>query len=671
MHFSIKWLIKVLFYVSDKKDAMMASPDQDINNFLQQIGDSDSSIRCDAIRMIIGIKDGRLLYPLIKSLQDDDLGVQQAAMDALVVYDEEAAVYNLLPLLADKRVAVKNLAQEILERTGGSGFELLHAHIHDRDEDVRKMIADILGRLELPQAIPVLIEMLKDPNDNVRSSAIEGLGRITDQSIVDYLIKLLEQEDWVTLFAVESLGRLGDMKAVRPLVSLLKSTKNLDVQCMAIDALSHIGGEESISGLLEALACVNPGIMDMAVMGIITMTQGQIGTVVDKFGRDEFTVHLARLAEHLDMAEQENVMNVLQAYQSIGSSKCSEGVLRLADGMDFDNQDVINKAVRVIRDIGDENTLISSLSHESETRRRISVRVLGLRRSEKAIASIASLFEGAERDMKIEVLNAMGNIGGDEAFRFISDKLRGSEGHIREAAVDALGAMATPEAIRPLLDQLSKEEYHNVIGKITGALIQIGLRFKSQELADGLIGGLYSKNPAIREMAVKGLEELRWVDSSEHISALLNDENWRVRRASLEFMGSRRDAALLENLIIAAHDEKDEVRMFVAQLLSEYTDDVATDALIELLENNNDWIQLKAIEGLVKQKSRKAVPAIIRHAASEDYTVRKCAIWALGELGAHESEDILRSAASDEDQEIRDSAVEAYNKLMSSKHVNY
>ncbi|MCC7202974.1 MAG: HEAT repeat domain-containing protein [Nitrospirae bacterium] len=654
-----------------KRVAMMSGYEQDIKSFPEQIGDSDSSVRCDAIRQIIGIKDGRLLYPLIKSLQDDDLGVQQAAMDALLVYDDEAAVYNLIPLLADKRVAVKNLAQEILEKTGGSGLNILRLHIHDRDEDVRKMIADILGRLELGEAVPILIEMMRDSNDNVRSSAIEGLGRITDQSIVDYLIDLLKQEDWVTLFAVESLGRLGDIKAVNPLVSLIKSTKNADVQYMAIDALSHISGDVSVAGLLEVIACVKPEIMDMAVMGIVTLMHGEIGPVIDKFGRDEFTGHLVRLAANLDKSEQDNIIYIMKAFQAIGSSRCAEEVLKLTDALDRDNTDLLNKAVEVIKDIGEETTLINSLNHGNDINKLVSVRGLGLLRSEKAITSLTLLFDEVDRDLKMEILSAMGNIGGQEAFRFISGKLSCDEGHIREAAVEALGEMAEADAIKPLLERLMKEEYHNVIARIVSALIRIGLRYKKEELAYGLINGLYSKNPSIREMVVKGLGELRWIDSSEEINRLLNDENWRVRRACLEVLGIQKDEGLLDNLIIAAHDEKDEVRMVVAQLLSEYKDDRAIDTLIELLENNNDLIQIMAIEGLVRQKSIRAIPHFMRLAVSQDYTVRKSSIWALGELGAQEAEDILRAAASDEDQEIRDFAVEAYNKLMSSKYVNY
>ena len=370
----------------------MTGYEQDILSFLKHISDNDSAVRCDAIRIIIGIKDGRLLYPLIKSLQDDDLGVQQAAMEALIVYNDEAAVYNLLPLIADQRVAVKNLAQEILEKTGGSGLRLLHAHIHDRDEDVRKMISDIIGRLELPEAVPVLIEMLKDQNDNVRSSAIEGLGRITDPSIVDHLIDLLEKEDWITLFAVESLGRLGDRKAVQPLVRLLKSSQNIDVQYMAIDALSHIGGKESIAGLLEIIDFVKPEIMDITVMGIVTMTQGDICSVVDEFGREEFIEHLARVADNADFSEPENIMNILQAFMAIGGNECAKGVLKLTEGIDRENLDLLNKAVEVVKEVGDENTLIDSLSHKNQTRRLVCIRVLGLIRSGKAIPSLALLF---------------------------------------------------------------------------------------------------------------------------------------------------------------------------------------------------------------------------------------------------------------------------------------
>jgi len=436
---------------------------------------------------------------------------------------------------------------------------------------------------------------------------------------------------------------------------------------MAIDALSHIGGKESISGLLEIIDFVKPELMDIAVMGIVTLTQGDIRSVVDKFGRKEFIVHLARVADNVDIPEPENIMNILEAFLVIGGSECAKEVLKLIEGLDRENQEILNKAVEAVLKVCDENTLIDSLSHKDQTIRLVSIRVLGLIRSGKAIPSLALLFEEVERDLKMEILTAMGNIGDKEALSFISERLSYNEGHIREAAVDAIGLLASVDAIQPLLSRLQKEEYHNVIGKVIGVLIKIGRRHKSQELAEGLLASLNSKNPSVREMVVKGLGELKWIDSSEHIYGLQNDENWRVRRACLEALSYQGHKDLIETLIIAAHDEKDEVRMIVAQLLSDYSDDRAKDELIELLDDNNDWIQLKAIEGLVKQNTPKAVPLIMRLACSENYSIRKSAIWALGELGACESEDILRRAALEDDQEIQNTAKAAFDKLVSLK----
>ena len=293
---------------------MISISEKEMLIYLEQMNENDSAIRLEAISMITGIKDGRLIYSLVKALQDDDLGIQQAAMDALVAYDDQAVVHNLIPLLADRRVSVKNMAQEILEKTGGSGLNLLVAHIHDKDEDVRKMIADILGKLELPDAVPVLIEMLKDPNDNVRSSAIEGLGRITDPSIVDNLITLLDQDDWVAMFAAESLGRIGDRKAVSPLVRILKSSNNIDFQVIAIDALSHIGGEDAVDGLLDVIDSVSPDIMDMVVMGIVTLTHGNISSLLDKFGREAFLGHLARIVDDTDITELESSITLCRHF---------------------------------------------------------------------------------------------------------------------------------------------------------------------------------------------------------------------------------------------------------------------------------------------------------------------------------------------------------------------
>src|SRR3989304_10588907 len=167
----------------------------------------------------------------------------------------------------------------------------------------------------------------------------------------------------------------------------------------------------------------------------------------------EFMMHLTALTENIDITDTEKINHVMQAFMTIGGSACAKEALKLTEGINREDTDLLNAAVDVVRVMGDENTLIKSLSHKNETRRLVSVRVLGLLRSEKALPELELLFNDAERDLKIEVLNAMGNIGGKKAFRVLTDRLSYGEGHIREAGVEGPGSPSSTDSVKALLKQ--------------------------------------------------------------------------------------------------------------------------------------------------------------------------------------------------------------------------
>ena len=78
-------------------------------------------------------------------------------------------------------------------------------------------------------------------------------------------------------------------------------------------------------------------------------------------------MHLARAADNVNVSDQEDILNILQAFMSIGSSECAEEVLKLIEGIDRENQVLLNKAVEVMKETADENTLIDLLSHINQT----------------------------------------------------------------------------------------------------------------------------------------------------------------------------------------------------------------------------------------------------------------------------------------------------------------
>src|SRR3990172_4798323 len=91
---------------------------EDLEHYLQQLKSPDSGQRREAAERLADSADERAVYPLTRSLYDENLGVQQVAVDALCRIGGELAVYCTLPMLRDDSAAVRNMAVEILQKIG-------------------------------------------------------------------------------------------------------------------------------------------------------------------------------------------------------------------------------------------------------------------------------------------------------------------------------------------------------------------------------------------------------------------------------------------------------------------------------------------------------------------------------------------------------------------------
>ena len=637
--------------------AMRTICEKEMLQQLDRMHDKDPSVLRDAVGLLTGVKDARVLYPLIKALQVDDPGIQQAAIDALIAFEDEAAVYQVFSLLSDSRVYVRNMAREILDKIGGYGIGLFQPHIKDKDEDVRKMIADILGSIHGPESKKMLIEMLKDPCSNVRSSSAEGLGRVGDSSAVEALIELLNDEDWVAVFAAGALGRIRDRKAIRPLMRLVNSGK-IDLQIAAIEAVGQIGGEEAVEGLMGAMDSADPEAIHAAVKGIVRLTHGNIEKAVNRFGAERFFNDLSDAMNNLDIEETEVKMDFMQAFSVLRMQGGSVCILRLISSFEVDNPDILQRAMDVLESLDEEDTLIEALEGESNTALLVAVRVLGLFGLVKAVPNLMNLFERADRDVRVEVVLALGRIGGKDSSGFLMNMLSFEEGHIRAAAARGLGILSTPESAKILLNRLREEEYHDVAEEIVNAIVEIGQKNMIPHLPENLAINLSSKKPHIREAVIRGLGKLGWTRAIEHARGMLSDENWRVRKACLETLNYLNVPGLLDALVTAASDEKEEIRMFVAQLAAKYPEQESADLLISLLQDRNTRVACKAMEGLVRLRVARAIPYLIELARRDDPPTQKAAIWALGEL-----------AAFHHHPEVRDATIEAYRKLRTKDNV--
>ncbi len=107
----------------------------------------------------------------------------------------------------------------------------------DPDEEVRGSAMLVAQSFEDPRIVPATIALLKDPDWWIRITAAETLGRLKDPRGVQPLVDALADPE-ARWSAVEALGRIGDLRAAPALSQLLQDPAP-EVRIEVIQALSH------------------------------------------------------------------------------------------------------------------------------------------------------------------------------------------------------------------------------------------------------------------------------------------------------------------------------------------------------------------------------------------------------------------------------------------------
>jgi HEAT repeat protein len=133
-------------------------------------------------------------------------------------------------------------------KRGESTLDLIHDLQSNAQIQRQAVVARILGERKALQAVPPLINALKEP-EPVRLSAARALGKIRDPRAVPALIVLLKDDyPEIREAAARALGELNDSRAIQPLLAAMKAGNEA-----AGPALASIG-EPAVPALVASLA---------------------------------------------------------------------------------------------------------------------------------------------------------------------------------------------------------------------------------------------------------------------------------------------------------------------------------------------------------------------------------------------------------------------------------
>ena len=197
-------------------------------------------------------------------------------MKALAARRDEALVDGVIAALRDghRDFSVLSSALQLLTLTGVDSTKALVRLMDDADADLRIQAALALGSQRQPEATVALLRALDDADPNVRFHAIESLGKLASPCRDRQACGDRESRDFYLAFpAIEALVRIND-PVIAPRIAPLLGDPMLGAA--AAEALGHIGDEDAVAPLVDALA--QPATSVDAVVEALTRIQHRYET---------------------------------------------------------------------------------------------------------------------------------------------------------------------------------------------------------------------------------------------------------------------------------------------------------------------------------------------------------------------------------------------------------
>ena len=184
-------------------------------------------------------EQGKYLERLVfETLRDDDLDVQNAALDAL------KQIYNK----GDRKRLLNQLQKALKSKD-------------NRDRHNAHWVLGHLGKDDPGTVVPILVKLLDHGRMETRLNVVKALGEAGSEEAIPALAALIEsgsakwkrdrEEPEVRQLAVEALGKIGGA-AVPELVKIVQN-KGSSLRVDAIRALAVLGDEKVVEPLLDAL----------------------------------------------------------------------------------------------------------------------------------------------------------------------------------------------------------------------------------------------------------------------------------------------------------------------------------------------------------------------------------------------------------------------------------
>jgi HEAT repeat protein len=625
----------------------VSRPKAELHGLRADVASPDPEVRRLAVERLDPLGDEASLGCLVDCLGDPSWRVRKAAVERLVELPEATGVARrLVAALADgENPGRRNAAVEVLVRSGAAAVPELLVATRSADVDVRKLVVDALAGIGDARAQERMIELLADPDPNVRAAAADALGAAEAPEATTALLRVARQQDEhasVRHAALRALARSEARLSLRELAPVLAEPA---LRPALYAALGQAEDEESVECLLKGLTASSRAAREAAmeavtrVLARLDPSDGLLERIRSvASGCDEL---VQGAIERLETAE---LPGRLMLVQFLGLLEREDAALAL---------------LGAARDDALTDLALATLAATGDT-------------AECALEAAWGSLDVEERAL---ACRALGRTAGTRGERLLAEALHHADALVRTEAGRALGArprpQPLPELVRALRNAPSRDELaaEEELAALTDAVVALAERAGADSpVVDETVGMLAECLDAaaepVRRAVARVLGRLGRSRDAGAVALLLKDPSPEVRRAAVQALARLEPGSVAEPLRLALADESARVRIAAASALGEARLPSVAEDLERLTLDEDVHVRAAALRALGRQAARHAEPALRERALArlgvalgDEGGVALAAVEALAAIGGSVATGLVRPLLESPDPELVRAAV--------------
>lgn len=676
----------------------------DTETILERARSSDADTRQRVAADVVDSFDSKDLPLLFELLGDHDWRVRKTVVDGLVGSPSDAVVEGLIESLRDgSNAGRRNSATEALMRVGDPAILRLVENLRsEEDPDVRLSLVNLLGDLRNEEAFALLAEILESEVDvNLASATATSLGRYRRPESIATLRKALERDDpWLRFHVIEAMGEIGDRSALPSILPLYSEQALRKPVLEAIGRIADVGtvnfllriiSEEEKLNLTALRALVNiaeadkPRVMKDAERKMIQKK------VRASFPRSKFD----SLVDHLRSTPRREVrLFILKVLGWSGDDRAIPVLLEF-----LQNPDVAEIAAQALADFGSQATsaVLDALRNtDDDDLVAMLLRIVHVISGREAVPAVLTFLDYENPDIRRFSIETLGEIVDPSTIDYLLAKLDDPDVGCQQAAVNSISALvsAFPEVQEETLARIRKllasgsvptkinslsifvniqgEGYHDELllasksedPQVRQKAVHLMGRFGEERFADQLVLSLADESTAVRLEAIQAIVRLKPREGLEPLLHALDDDDIWIRHAAAQALGEYREPAAVEYLKKQLAEDQPPVKIAAIEALGKFGDESIREVLLESLQDSDPEIQRAALLALASVPGDEVFSLLLDALGDDDWRRRAAAATAIGHRADRRALGALHETLQrDDDSYVQQSVIEALDRL--------